>query len=363
MGWLDRIRSIGGSVWPGSPPDAPNPNGPGEGPVVQTNSTGPAGPDTRAVQTTQKKGWFSAIGSVFGLWGRLRLWAKIVLPLLFLAFFLLPLISMFWSTIDDRMDVGVAERSLKPGQSRAIAIVSRLIRREVEENAWVANDFLPWPSAWLDDMPNYQLGLMSALGGFSDALRKRLGSSGGTTDGGLTSAAAGLGADGTRWTNPNPEAQYVGAADQFDAFNAKLATNAATFDRRRGALKDTLFEMADLMTKDAEALELYVRTNAGFLGFIDWGCDKPFYRTKGHTYGTRAVLIGLGTDFRDAIAQAGLGTKWQDMMASFDAAVGVQPWYVMNGSPDSSLIPNHLAGLGFHTLQARSKLLDIARAL
>jgi len=51
------------------------------------------------------------------------------------------------------------------------------------------------------------------------------------------------------------------------------------------------------------------------------------------------------------------------MLASFRAAAGLQPWVIVNGAPDSQLLPSHLASQGFFLLRARTQLREITNIL
>jgi hypothetical protein len=47
------------------------------------------------------------------------------------------------------------------------------------------------------------------------------------------------------------------------------------------------------------------------------------------------------------------------MLDSFRAAATLQPWVVVNGAPDSQVLPSHLAAQGFFLLRARTQLKEI----
>ena len=63
--------------------------------------------------------------------------------------------------IDD--DVDFQPNQSNPGESRTIAMAISLIDREVSKNGWVANDPFFMPGYLLDNMPNYQQGIIYAL--------------------------------------------------------------------------------------------------------------------------------------------------------------------------------------------------------
>ena len=52
------------------------------------------------------------------------------------------------------------------GGSHAVSLAVALIDREVNENSWVANDPFFMPGYFLDNMPNYQQGIIYAVSRF-----------------------------------------------------------------------------------------------------------------------------------------------------------------------------------------------------
>jgi hypothetical protein len=59
--------------------------------------------------------------------------------------------------------------------SNAVAVSVALIDREVVQNGWVSNDPVFKPGAFLDNMSNYQTGIISAIARFSFELVDQLG--------------------------------------------------------------------------------------------------------------------------------------------------------------------------------------------
>jgi hypothetical protein len=51
------------------------------------------------------------------------------------------------------------------------------------------------------------------------------------------------------------------------------------------------------------------------------------------------------------------------MLSNLERAGQLQPWVVVNGSPDSAVFPSHLSGQGLFLLRARTQLGEIADIL
>ena len=80
---------------------------------------------------------------------------------------------MIVENIDD--DPQFAPRSVAPGESRAVAIAADLVTREVDVHQWTPMQPFFMPAGILDNMPNFQRGIMAALGRFSTELMDQLG--------------------------------------------------------------------------------------------------------------------------------------------------------------------------------------------
>ena len=81
-----------------------------------------------------------------------------------------PLGSLIVEDIDD-------DPQFKPvvtaGESRAVAIAAQLVTREVDIHSWTPMQPFFMPSGLLDNMPNFQRGMMAALGRFATELWTR----------------------------------------------------------------------------------------------------------------------------------------------------------------------------------------------
>ena len=274
--------------------------------------------------------------------------------------------------VDDDPNFRVAEAALPQGAARSVAMAVALIRRETQENRWVAND--PWfmPGAALDNMPNFQMGLIGALARFSFELSDQLGRTRGSsqTDPDLQEASGQLQYQGTVWvidfatswapTTPS-EKRYLGAARALDRYNARLAQGQAVFERRSDNLLATLDRIALDLGATSAALDQHIEQHAG--AFLDRKADDLFYGVKGQTYAYYMVRRELGRDFEKLIGERELTLAWSQMLASLDEAAQLSPIVVVNGRPDSNMQPSHLASQGFYVLRARTQLREITNIL
>lgn len=277
---------------------------------------------------------------------------------------------VYFHTIEDDPDFGTA-LDIGPEQSLTVALTARLIEREVDVNNWVANDPVIFPSAWLDNMPNFQRGLFQALSRFavelSDQLARVRGSS--QIDPDLEAAAGALRYPGDVWVfdfstfslRERSESQYRQAAASLRRYNERLAAGDAVFERRSDNLLATLDRFASDLGGASATLFGFVESRAG--AFFDFQSDDVFYATKGRLYAYYLLLRAMRSEFADVIADRDLEPLWDELVNSMRAAALLHPWVVMNGTLDGIAAPNHLAAQGFLLLRARTQLREITNVL
>jgi hypothetical protein len=296
------------------------------------------------------------------------LWLPVILIGLLLVYYLG---GMLWlHTIDDDPQFGL-ETSAPEGGSRAVAISADLIDREINTHRWVANDPFFMPGSMLDNMPNFQQGIIAALSRFAVELTDQIARTRGSSqmDPDLNTAAGLLRYPGTVWIfdlstsfapTASSESQYRRAMTALRDYNQRLAQGNAVFEIRADNLLETLNRIAADIGSSSAGLDQHL-AQSGF--GLDFQADDLFYANKGRLYAYYLLLRELGQDYARVIAERDLTSSWTQMLDSFRAAATLQPWVVVNGAPDSQLSPSHLAAQGFFLLRARTQLREITNIL
>lgn len=280
------------------------------------------------------------------------------------------------STVDDDPNFAVPSvtdtTSATRTGSNSVAIAAALIDREVNQHPWVANDPFFLPGYWLDNMPNYQQGIMYALARFGAMMSEQIGRARGSSqvDPDLDTAAGLLRYPGDVWIfNPqtslmptsSSEAQYRAARKALMNYNQRLIEGHAVFDPR----SDNLIAVMDNITGDlgsqSAIIENYLREGRFWL--IEGHADDIFYSTKGRAYAYYLLLRELGKDYAQLIKERDLTNVWNNMLRSFHEVVTLQPYVIVSGAPDSQVLPSHLAAQGFYVLRARTNLREISNIL
>jgi hypothetical protein len=337
-------------------------------------------PDPAAPRTPQPSGWRR-------LWTGMRTWRpgprtaavgggvrtawrwgwRLLLVLVILYY---PVGALVVQDIDD--DPQFQARAVSPGESKAVATAADLVTREVDVHTWTPMMPVFMPSGLLDNMPNYQRGIMAALGRFSTELMDQVGRIRGSsqTDRDLEQARGFLNEQPniwiwqpsvSFWPSATSAQKYRAGRDKLQSYNKRLASGQAVFERRADNLQALIDRIANDHGSDSAVIDQHMIEKAGDL--FDARCDDIFFFNKGRLYANYLLLRELGNDFDSVIRERGLTNAWNGTVETFRIAAQLDPWVVWNGYPDGFLIPNHLAAQGFYLLRARTQLREISAIL
>ena len=195
-------------------------------------------------------------------WYRRRLWPWLLVAIGLLVLYYLG--GMIWlHEIDDDPDFAL-ESSAPEGGSQAVAVAADLIDREINTHRWVANDPFFMPGSLLDNMPEYQQGIIAALSRFALELTDQIGRTRGSSqaDPDLDRAAGFLRYPGNVWIfdlrtswapTASSEQQYRRAMEALRSYNQRLAQDQAVLDTRSDNLLATLDRIAAGAARSAPA--------------------------------------------------------------------------------------------------------------
>jgi hypothetical protein len=295
-------------------------------------------------------------------------WIAIALVALFVLYY--PLGALIVENIDDDPQFGPSGRVA--GESQAVAVASALVTREVDVHQWTPMQPFFTPAGILDNMPNFQRGIMAALGRFSTELMDQLGRTRGSsqTDRDLEQARGFLNEQPniwiwqpsvSIWPSATSAQKYRAGRDKLVAYNKRLASGQAVFERRSDNLQALLDRIANDEGSDSAVIDQQIIEQAGNL--FDTHCDDIFYFNKGRLYANYLLMRELAKDFDGIIKEKGLTGSWQQTVETFRIASELEPLIVWNGYPDSFIVPNHLAAQGFYLLRARTQLRELSAIL
>ena len=303
-------------------------------------------------------------------WYRRRPW---LWPLVFVGLLIAYYLGgMLWlHEIDDDPEFALAS-SAPEGGSQAVAVAADLIDREINTHRWVANDPFFLPGSVLDNMPAYQQGIVTAISRFTLELADQIARTRGSSqiDPDLDTASGLLRYPGTIWIfdfrtswapTASSEQQYRRGMDALRRYNQRLGEDQAVFEARADNLLATLDRIAADLGSSSAAIDRKLEDRSAF--WPDWTADDLFYASKGRLYAYYLLMRALEADFANVIRERELAGTWSQTLESFRTAATLQPWVIVNGAPDSQLMPSHLASQGFFLLRARTQLMEISNIL
>ena len=288
-------------------------------------------------------------------WGRLL---AIVGGLVFCLYY--PIGAYLIHHIDKNVDYDV--RPDKSTQSATVEMAASIINREVNENMWTPNLPFFFPSYFMDDMPNFQLGVISAVQTSVSALSQKISPDNVPADKDypLKAAAELLSYPGTIWLLdpqnkikpvPSSARQYRKARRELLLFNQKLAQGEALFYRSPQDLAFILKKMSAVLKKSEQDLAVQVREYSS--AFWDMKADDVFFFVQGQAYGFLLMMKALAVDYREQIVDLGLHEEWTHLLKALENGVLISPWWVRNADENSSFAPNHLDYLRLYLLKAQ----------
>ena len=256
--------------------------------------------------------------------------------------------------------------------------VNEMLVKEMADN-WLPNDIF-WPTALLDNMPNFQLGVLEVVRYNVRVLRDNL-SRMRTTDRLDPSAEAAftnLSNDPFKWWFPSAESKWKSALTQLEAYNRNLTSGKSHFYPRADNLVELLNQYLSLMggvntrlinaprdLKVALSIEDQKEKTAPAPTVdidIPWyQIDDNFYYAQGVAYALHESFRAIRMDFNEVLTDKNSVTL-VDKILEILGRCYFEPLIVFNGDPDS-IFANHSLNLSGLFNDARQKMNSLTVAL
>ena len=271
--------------------------------------------------------------------------------------------------LNEKIDRG-ENLNLPAGESysRSLQAITFLINREVNDNIWTPNLPLFFPSYFLDNMPNFQTGLMSSLATSSSLLTTQINCPVEDKDIPQPAGAAKLlaypgnvwlfAADNKLKIAPSSSSQYRKARKMWRQIDNALAANKCFWPKNDSALAELVSGVAADLGKTAQSLEQ--QSFEGASDWVDYQADDVFYHAAGKTYGYWQFLSALAQDYKEILVAKNLYAEWTQATNALANANAVQPLWVRNGAPGSDFLPNHLITLAYYLQKCENILIKIS---
>jgi hypothetical protein len=296
---------------------------------------------------------------------------------LLLGFIIFVLIVMVMNSIKpDRITLGKLDRNVR---GSAFIRVNQILTKQLYDN-WLPNDLF-WPTVFLDNMPNFQIGELEVVRYNTRVLRDNL-SRMRTTDklDPLAEAAfTALSNDPYKWWFPSAESKWKLAYESLEMFYRNLADKKSNFYPRADNLVELLNQYASLMggvntrlinaprdMKTTLAVEDEPKGSAKGQKMVDinipwFQIDDNFYYAQGVAYALYESFVAIRIDFIDVLKDKN-SVKLVDKILENLKRCYFEPLFVFNGRPES-IFANHSLNLSGVFNDARQKVNSLIVAL
>lgn len=264
---------------------------------------------------------------------------------------------------------------LGPAKGLAVTRTIIVISEDLFGN-WLPNDRL-WPTVFMDNPQNFQLGQLEALRHTSRLMRESLArqQSASSMDPDCDAAFTLMANDPRRWLLPSPESKYQQAIKHYKNYEQRLLKDPALFRAAGDNLSDMMEQyvslLGDVNTRLANAVR---RRNPPPLPAADaeggaarpssvyeptpWSkIDDNFYQAQGVAYVLRQIMVAVQIDFEEILAIKNSRKNVADIIEVLDGCQ-FQPLLVLNGDL-GSLTANHSSQLQAQIENARQRMRNL----
>lgn len=286
-----------------------------------------------------------------------------VVVLLVLSYY--PLGGYLSENIDKTTDYNLVRESEQ--QSLTVETMAFLINREVNENLWTANLPMFFPSYFLDNMPNYQKGIVSSVAVVASVIARQTQCADDVKEKVAIKEAAKLlrypadiwlfAPDNKLKIAPSSATQYRKARKMLKDYNRLLPESECLWNRDDIDLKGLVAVVKKDLSRTAEQLENQVSEHSS--DFNDTKADDLFYFCQGKMYAYMLLLKSAGMDFKQVLVDSHQYENWTRVISTLENGVAVSPVVVRNAELDDAFASNHLIALGYYMMRAVNLLGEI----
>ncbi|HVJ63203.1 MAG TPA: DUF2333 family protein [Tahibacter sp.] len=265
-----------------------------------------------------------------------------------------------------------------------IASVETLLDKR---GGYLSNDLLP-PGVFMDNVPNWEFGVLTASRDLARALRNDFSrsQSQSTEDPDLREADPLLSSPNDRWLLPSSESQYRKAARHLDGYLVRLADNDqsnAQFYARADNLSDYLQLVSSRLGSLSQKLSASVgqmRLDTELAGDPSAEQSKPgpgprivqtewtkiddnFYEARGYTWALLQQLHAMERDFGGVLRDKNAVVSMQQVVRELgEAQKGLSSPVVLNGTP-FGFFGNHSLVMANYVSRANAAIIDLRKLL
>ena len=317
--------------------------------------------------------------------------AKVTLSLFSLYLVGAVLIGIYWSWTPDAYSVK-ADTDAKLSAQNQTAVVGSYTTGTLitltetlldKQGGYLSNDRFP-PGLWLDNVPNWEFGVLVQIRDLSRAMRKTLSrsQSQSTEQADLASAEPKLHFDNNSWLIPSTESEYRDALTHLKAYQLALAKqdeSQAQFYARADNLKDWLGDVSTRLGSLSQRLSASVgqrRINTDLAGTeaaaqststaaeieiqTPWlEIDNVFYEARGTAWALIHILKAVELDFAQSLERKNAVASLRQIIRELEATQAtIWSPMILNGT-EFGLLANHSLVMASYISRANAAIIDL----
>lgn len=313
----------------------------------------------------------------------------IVIPALCILVFLV-LLGWYWSQEPESFAVNTQQTLESPvviGVTTTDTLIKVVDAILDKPGGYLANDVMP-PSLWLDNLPNWEFGVLVQVRDLSKAMREAFSrsQSQSTEDSDLALAEPRFNIDHQSWAVPWPEIEYADGREYFESYKSRLmdednyngqfyarADNLrywlGTVETRLGSLSQRLSASVGqkrINTDLSGAVGASQSTRAPSELMVKTGwfeIDDVFYQARGSAWALLHFLKAIEIDFADVLARKNAITSVQQIIRELEMTQQpIRSPFIANGD-GFGLIANHSLVMASYISRANAAIIDLRELL
>jgi|TARA_Y100000310_G_scaffold262855_1_gene272674 hypothetical protein len=299
-------------------------------------------------------------------------------------------VGFVWDSEPDLFDVrqnALPDAELTTGLTTVATVIKLADVLLGKRGGYLTNDITP-PGIWMDNIPNWEFGVLVQIRDMSRTLRNNLSrsQSQSTEDRDLVTAENQFYIDNDKWIWPESENEYrkgIAALEnymqrlsdkqdstaQFYARADNLRTWLAEVETRLGSLSQKLSasvgkRQLDTSLAGDSAATQSTRTAAETELKTPWTqLDDVFYEARGTTWALIHLLKAIEIDFKDVLEKKNALVSLQQIIRELEGTQDmVWSLIILNGS-GFGLVANHSLVMASYISRANAALIDLRRLL
>jgi len=252
---------------------------------------------------------------------------------------------------------------------------------------YLANDVMP-PSLWLDNLPNWEFGVLVQVRDLSKAMREAFSrsQSQSTEDADLSLAEPRFNVDHQSWAVPWPEIEYADGRDYLqsyksrlmdeDNYNAQFYARAdnlrywlGTVETRLGSLSQRLSasvgqKRINTDLSGAAGASQSTRAPTELMVKTSWlKIDDVFYQARGSAWALLHFLKAIEVDFADVLARKNAVTSVQQIIRELEMTQQPVSSPIIANGEGFGLIANHSLVMASYISRANAAIIDLRELL